>query len=76
MGLVKRLLGYRMLAYRVFYVTAASAANYYTFLGDKEGQNLSLRFVRSESQCILKLAMYMFHFLTVIVKTRLSMTEM
>jgi hypothetical protein len=38
MGLVKRLLGYRMLAYRVFYVTAASAANYYTFLGDKEGQ--------------------------------------
>ena len=30
------LLVYRMLGYRVFYVTAASAANYYTFLGDKE----------------------------------------
>src|SRR5690348_1873455 len=33
------LLVYRMLGYRVFYVTAASAANYYTFLGDvEEGQ--------------------------------------
>ncbi len=33
------LLVYRMLGYRVFYVTAASPANYYTFLGDtQEGQ--------------------------------------
>jgi hypothetical protein len=30
------LLVYRLLGYRVFYVTAASAANYYTFLGDLE----------------------------------------
>jgi hypothetical protein len=33
------LLVYRHLGYRVFYVTAASAANYYTFMGDtEEGQ--------------------------------------
>jgi hypothetical protein len=33
------LLVYRYLGYRVFYVTAASAANYYTFLGEtEEGQ--------------------------------------
>ena len=33
------LLVYRMLGYRVFYVTAANSANYYTFLGDiQEGQ--------------------------------------
>jgi hypothetical protein len=33
------LLVYRILGYRVFYVTAASSANYYTFLGDiQEGQ--------------------------------------
>jgi hypothetical protein len=33
------LLVFRMLGYRVFYVTAASSANYYTFLGDiQEGQ--------------------------------------
>jgi hypothetical protein len=30
------LLVYRFLGYRVFYVTAASAANYYFFLGDEE----------------------------------------
>ena len=30
------LLVYRYLGYRVFYVTAASAANIYTFLGDEE----------------------------------------
>ncbi len=33
------LLVYRILGYRVFYVTAANSANYYTFLGDiQEGQ--------------------------------------
>jgi len=33
------LLFFKMLGYRVFYVTAASAANYYTFLGEiQEGQ--------------------------------------
>ena len=33
------LLVYRILGYRVFYITAASAPNYYTFLGDiQEGQ--------------------------------------